>query len=235
MDSLVQLPLLSGEVLPGGVALMGFLGVVLTSWKRPGHVAWLVWAGGSCFVLFLVLMAAGFSMSSRYLVPTLAVLALFAGATLAGWRAVGGGRTTWAIAAAVCGLVLGASAKDSAGEYLRLVAWVERETAVWTDLERILGSHLHEDDCGRLTLSGPLSWHGHVARFLDVPPRTLGDAMVEEPAAGLHILPSSHANLLALRAAAPFATRDPRPPAGAILVASNGSWNAWRLCPRQAA
>lgn len=231
VDSITNLPELSREVVPRGVALTGVLGVILSLRSRCRHLAWPISAAAACFVLFLALMAAGFSMSSRYLVPTLALLTLFAGATLAGWHTAESGRPTWLAAAAVCGLVLLASAVDQGREHGRLLAWAEREALVWDELQSLLVTHRRAGDCGSVTISGPLSWHGHVARLLDVPAGALGDAMVDRPAYGLHIVPASHANWLALTAGAPWATRTPLPPMGARRVGTTASWSAWQLCP----
>jgi len=231
-DLPLTLPRRLGEILrePGLLAAAGG-GVLSLLWLRrralPGALAGLLAVGA-----FAVLAAAGLSLLVRYLLPAAAVLAVFAGAGLAGWRLLPAGdarRRAWLAFAGVCAVLLVAFAPAQARRLDRLQAALARQEQIVAALEPLA----RRAPCRPLAVPNRRAVP-HLALWLDLQPRdvvVVADAGV--PARGTYLAPTSRA--VADDFVLDARDRDRRlvlDVPGAEVAGANAAWRAFARCGR---
>jgi hypothetical protein len=231
-DLPLTLPRRLGEVLrePGLVAAAGG-GVLALLWLRrralPGLVAGLLAVGA-----FAVLAAAGLSLLVRYLLPAATVLALFAGAGVAGFLLLprgDGRRRAWAAFAALALVLLAAFAPAQARRLDRLQASLGRQEEIVAALEPLV----RRAPCRPIAVPNRRAVP-HVALWLGVQPRDVRVVADEGvPARGTYVAPASRA--VADDFVLDARDRDRRlvlDVPGADVAGANAAWTAFARCGR---
>ncbi len=231
-DLPLTLPRRLGEVLrePGLVAAAGG-GVLSLLWLRrralPGLVAGLLAVGA-----FSVLAAAGLSLLVRYLLPAATVLAIFAGAGLAGFLLLPRGdprRRAWTAFAALCVVLLAAFTPGQARRLDRLQEALARQEQIVAALEPLA----RRAPCRPLAVPNRRAVP-HLALWLGVQPRDVRIVADEGlPARGTYFAPASRA--VADDFVLDARDRDRRlvlDVPGAAVAGANASWRAFARCDR---
>jgi hypothetical protein len=224
------LPRRLGEILREPVLLAAAGGGLLAlAWHRDRRVRLGAAAGLLAAAAFCVLAAAGLPIITRYLLPTAAVLAIFAGAGALGWVDLlpGPQRTWWARFGALAIVVLVVFVPDQARRIERLGDALRTQEAIQGRLADVVRGGL---PCDPLTVPNrrpiPL-----LALWLARDPATIADAQAAVPARGTYIVP--HTPAVARDYILDRRDRDrrvPRPPAGLRPIRGNLAWEVWARC-----
>jgi hypothetical protein len=224
------LPRRLGEILREPVLLAAAGGGLLAlAWHRDRRVRLGAAAGLLAAAAFCVLAAAGLPIITRYLLPTGAVLAIFAGAGGFGWLDLppGAQRTWWARFGALAIVVLLVFVPDQARRIERLGDALRTQEAIQARLADVVRDGL---PCDPLAVPNrrpiPL-----LALWLQRDPARIADAQAAVPVRGTYIVPRT-----------PAVARDyildrrdrnrrvPRPPAGFRPTRGNLAWELWERC-----
>jgi hypothetical protein len=218
-----------GEILrePGllGAAAGGLL--VLAFLRRQAALP--VATGVASLVAFCVFAAAGLPILGRYLLLPAALLAVFCGAGVFGWRVLEPGhpwRRRWAAVGAVVLLAFAVFAPGQADRISNLRASMGIQQEILADL------HAVADDLPCRPIAVPNHRPvPHVALWTGVPPGQIVSAQVQRPLRGVYVDPASE------RVERNF-TLDPNDPKrltatipeGFAEVAANRSWRVYARC-----
>ena len=227
----LTMPRRIGEILREPVLLAAAGGGLLAlAWHRDRHTRLAASGGVLAVGAFCVLAAAGLPIITRYLLLPAALLAIFAGAGVFGWRDLPHGRerTWWARFGALALVVLALFVPSQAARIERLGDALQTQEAIQSDLADIVRDGV---PCEPLAVPNrrpiPL-----LALWLEVDPRAIADAQSDLPPRGTYLAPRT-----------PKVARDyildrrdrdrrvPPPPAGSAPVRSNASWIATARCP----
>ena len=204
-------------------------GLLALAWHRDRRTRLAVAAGALAVAAFCVLAAAGLPIITRYVLAPSALLAIFAGAGVFGWRDLprGAQRTWWARFGALALVVLVLFVPNQVARIDRLGDALHRQEAIQADLGQIVSGGL---PCGPLAVPNrrpvPL-----LALWLKVDPGSIVDAQAQQPQRGTYLVPRTP------KVASDYILdrrdRDRRvapPPPGFRTVASNTSWIAASRC-----
>jgi hypothetical protein len=234
VDLVLYGPRRLGEVLqwPGMVGAAGglLLGLGLLRRRSSLGVAAVVLALGA----FAILACAGLAIIPRYTMLAAAVLAVFAGLALLGWRLIASDspwRRPWQAFAAVVALMFVLWAPNQYDLLARVDTDLTNQSAIESDLDDLAESGAFEPLC--LPISVPN--HRAVPRLafdLDVrPSEVVSSSEQRQPPRGYFLKPASpfvvHNFILDPNDPARFETRVP---AGFRRVARNDSWILYRRC-----
>jgi hypothetical protein len=234
VDLLLYGPRRLGEVLqwPGMVGALGgvVLGLAFLRRRSGLGVAAAVLALGA----FAVLACGGLAILPRYTMLASAVLAIFVGVALLGWRLLEPGhpwRRRWQVFAAIVAVMFVAWLPNQWDLDSRVDTDLTNQARIENDLTDLVDAGAFEPLCGKVAVPN----HRAVPRLafgLDVKPTAIVSASEEPvPARGYFVAPAS-----------PFVTHnfilDPNDPtdlslpvpAGFREVASNKSWKVYRRC-----
>lgn len=217
---------------PGVVGAAGAVAAVLWLRERARLPAAVFGAGAAVFAVYGL---AGLPLISRYLTVPALMLAVFCGAAVAGWPALGEGvlRRRWRAAGLAASVVLVALLPFQVDR----LAGLRERSAFRERIQRDLRA-LAEDPVARVTFAACprvyLPNHRPVpilAWWLDRPPRELVSAQIERPRRGAFVAPASER----VEEAFVLDRRDPRRldaevPASFRRVTSNRSWVLYERC-----
>ena len=226
------LPRRLGEILrPDGLAAAAG-GGVLALYKLRSRTTLLGAVAGALAVgAFCVLAAAGLSILTRYLLLPAAILAVFAGAGLLGWRALAHDdpwRRPWMAFAALVAILAVAVSPSQLDRLDNLRTALARQEAIVADLRFLIPAPV---DCGPIAVPNrrPVP---HLALWTGAPAGSFVVAQDERvPPEGLYLRPSS-----------PAVARDfildrgdldrsvPPPPPGMPFVGQSTFWTVWGTC-----
>jgi hypothetical protein len=191
---------------------------------------------GVGLLTFLALGVTGLPLLARYLLLPALMLAVFAGAALAGWRTLektDPGRRPWIAGAALFAVWFVALIPHQANELTGTVDFARERTAVQADLRSVL----NEPAVQRAAASCPTIWvpdhrpRAVVATILSRRPADVRLAGGDRPRDGLYLNYTNRAaaSAYAVRTGAPALWPGQLPP-GARKVASGRSWVAGVRC-----
>jgi hypothetical protein len=227
----LTMPRRIGEILREPVLLAAAGGGLLAlAWHRDRHTRLAASAGVLAVAAFAVLAAAGLPIITRYVLLPAALLAIFAGAGVFGWRDLPHGRerTWWARFGALALVGLALFVPSQAARIERLGDALQTQDAIQSDLADIVRDGV---PCEPLAVPNrrpiPL-----LALWLRLGPRAIADAQSALPARGTYLAPRT-----------PKVARDyildrrdrdrrvPPAPPGSAPVRANASWIATARCP----
>ncbi len=192
-DVPLTVPRRLGEILREPVLLGAVLGGVLALAHLRRRALLPAAAGVAALVAFCVLAAAGLSILGRYLLFPAVLLAVFCGAAVGGWRLLEPGhawRRRWQAAAAVTVLALVVFAPAQVGRLDRLRSAMQAQQEIQDDLHDLARAPAMRAGCR------PVGVPNHrlvplVALWLDVPPRDVRSAQLEQLARGQYVDPAT--------------------------------------------
>lgn len=226
------LPRRLGEILrPDGLLAAAGGGALALSRLRSRTTLLGAAAGALAVAGFCVLAAAGLSILTRYLLLPATILAVFAGAGVLGWRALGRDdpwRRPWmafAALVAVLAVVVTPSQLDRLGD---LRAALERQDAIVADLQPLVTARA---DCGPIAVPNrrPVP---HLALWTGAPASSFVVAQ-DEPIAreGIYLRPSSPAVARDFILDRRDLDRSVAPPPPGMPRAGRGAfWTVWGTC-----
>ena len=181
-DVALTMPRRIGEILREPVLLAAAGGGLLAlAWHRDRRTRLAVAAGALAVAAFCVLAAAGLPIITRYVLLPAALLAIFAGAGVFGWRDLPAGtqRTWWARFGALALVVLALFVPSQAARIDRLGDALHRQEAIQGDLARVVRDGV---PCEPVAVPNrrpiPL-----LALWLELDPRAIADAQSGMPRA----------------------------------------------------
>jgi hypothetical protein len=184
-----------GEILREPVLLAAAGGGVM-SLLWLGRRAWLGAAVGVlAMAAFCVLAAAGLPILGRYLLLPAAILAVFAGAGVFGWRELrpgDGRRVWWSRFAALSVVVLAVLVPPQVDRVRDLRHALAVQDGIQDDLRALVRNGVFGPPCRTITVPNhrpvPL-----LALWLDVPPRRIASALEQQPEEGVSVRPATPA------------------------------------------
>lgn len=240
LDVIIYGPRRLGEVMQWPGMVGAFFGVILTLWAMPKRAAIGVISAVLALVAFAIMGAAGLAIIPRYTMLAAAILFIFTGAAVLGWRLLEPGhrlRRIWQVAAAITvalWLIWLPNQYDllkTVDEDLSDQALVERDLEALVDDGSFYADGTEEVRC--LPISVPN--HRAVPRlafWLDIrPSAVISVAAEEQPRTGLFLAPASDFTIENFILDPGDETRTTtRPPAGFTEVGRNDSWILYSNC-----
>ncbi|MEJ7798699.1 MAG: hypothetical protein WKF42_09390 [Solirubrobacteraceae bacterium] len=224
------LPRRIGEILREPVLLAALGGGLLALlWHRDRRTRLGAGAGVLAVAAFCLLALAGLPIITRYSLLTAALLAIFAGAGVFGWRDMrrGSQRTWWARFGALALVVLALYVPSQAQRIDRLAGALQRQHAIQGDLGRVVRDGV---PCEPVAVPNrrpiPL-----LALWLKLDPGTIVDAQTRRPQRGTYLAPRTPE--VARDYILDRRDRDRRvapAPAGFRTVRANTTWSAAVRC-----
>jgi hypothetical protein len=219
-----------GEILREPALLAAFGGGVLAlAWHRDRRTRLGLAAGLTAVAAFCVLAATGLPIITRYVLLPAALLAIFAGAGIFGWRDLPPGpcRTWWARFSAVALVVLLIYVPSQAKRIDRLGDALRTQEAIQGDLGDLVGAKL---PCEPVAVPNrrpiPL-----LALWLELDPAAIDDAQAGAPQRGTYLVPRTAKVARDYILDKRDLDREVAPaPAGFRTVGSNESWVAASRC-----
>lgn len=240
LDVILYGPRRLGEVMQWPGMVGAFFGVILTLWAMPKRAAIGAVAAALALVAFAIMGAAGLAIIPRYTMLAAAILFIFTGAAVLGWRLLEPGhrlRRIWQVAAAVTVALW--------------IVWLPNQYDLLSKVDRDLSNQsLVERDLEALVKDGafykpgteevrclPISVPNHravprLAFWLDIRPSSVVSAAAEElPAGGLFLAPAREFTIENFILDPGDETRTTsKPPAGSRLISGNRSWELYEDC-----
>jgi hypothetical protein len=226
----LTMPRRIGEILREPVLLAAAGGGLLAlAWHRDRRMRLAFAAGVLAVAAFCVLAAAGLPIITRYVLLPAALLAIFAGAGVFGWRDLPRGpqRTWWARFSALAIVVLALYVPHQVARIERLGNALETQEGIQADLGDIVRDGV---PCDPLAVPNrrpiPL-----LALWLERDPRTIVDAQAGVPPRGTYLMPRTAQ--VARDYILDRRDRDRRlhlPPPNSPVIRTNASWNATAVC-----
>jgi hypothetical protein len=235
VDLVLYGPRRLGEVLqwPGMVGALGGVALGLAFLRRRSVLG--VAAAALALAAFALLACGGLAILPRYTMLAAAILAIFVGVALLGWRLLEPGhrwRRPWQVFAALVALMFLVWLPNQWDLDSRVDTDLTNQARIENDLTDLVDEGAFEPLCGKVAVPN----HRAVPRLafgLDVEPTQIVSASEEEvPERGYFVAPASnfviHNFILD-----PNDPTDPSfpPPQGFERVASNESWVVYRRCP----
>lgn len=218
----------------------GFFGVILTLWAMPKRAAIGIVAAVLALVAFALMGASGLAIIPRYTMLAAAILFIFTGAAVLGWRLLEPGhrlRRIWQVAAAIT-VALWLIWLPNQYDLLKTVDTdLSDQALVERDLEALVDDGAFEGTDGQQVACLPISVPNHravprLAFWLDIRPSDVISVAAEtQPADGLFLAPARDFTIENFILDPGDETRtDTRPPAGFEEVARNRSWALYSGC-----
>jgi hypothetical protein len=234
VDLVLYGPRRLGEVLqwPGMVGAAGGVVLGLAFLRRRSALG--VAAAALALLAFAILACGGLAILPRYTMLAAAILAIFAGVGLLGWRLLEPGhpwRRRWQAFAGVVALMFVAWAPNQWDLDSRVDTDLTNQARIEGDLADLVDDGAFEPLCGKIAVPN----HRAVPRLafgLDIRPTEVVSASEEEiPARGYFVAPADESVVenFILDPGDPTKLDIPVP-AGFELVASNESWLVYRRC-----
>jgi hypothetical protein len=235
IDLVLYGPRRLGEVLqwPGMVGALGGVALGLAFLRRRSLLG--VAAAALALIAFALLACAGLAILPRYTMLAAAILAIFVGVGLLGWRLLEPEhpwRRRWQVFAALVAAMFVVWLPNQWDLDSRVDTDLTNQARIENDLSDLVDEGAFEPLCGKIAVPN----HRAVPRLafgLDIKPTRIVSASEEEvPGRGYFVAPASpfviHNFILD-----PNDPTDPSfpPPKGFERVASNESWVVYRRCP----
>ena len=222
-----------GEILRADVLVAAAGGGLMAlAWLRARALLGAA-AGVASVVAFCILAAAGLPIVTRYVLLPAAILCVFAGAGLLGWRVLDRNdahRRQWMVLAMLFVLVFAGLAPSQVRRLQRTSRALDVQQRIRDDLGDLVASGAISTRCGPIAVPNhrpvPL-----LAARLEVRPGRVVSAQVRRPRTGVYVAPASAEVLRNFV----LDKNDPHPltaavPPGFAEVASNRSWRVFERC-----
>lgn len=243
LDVVIYGPRRLGEVMQWPGMVGAFFGVILTLWAMPRRAAIGVISAALALVAFAIMGAAGLAIIPRYTMLAAAILFIFTGAAVLGWRLLEPGRRLrriWQAAAAVTvalwiiWLPNQYDLLSTVDEDLSHQSLVERDLELLVDEGAFYAPAGDDEEVRCLPISVPN--HRAVPRlafWLDIRPSdVISVAAEEQPPTGLFLAPARQFTIENFILDPGDETRTTtRPPKGFREILRNRSWILYSRCP----
>ena len=241
LDVIIYGPRRLGEVMQWPGMVGAFFGVILTLWAMPKRAAIGVISAALALVAFAIMGAAGLAIIPRYTMLAAAILFIFTGAAVLGWRLLEPGhrlRRIWQVAAAIT-VALWIIWLPNQYDLLSTVDEdLSHQSLVERDLEALVDDGAFEGVAGDDVACLPISVPNHravprLAFWLDIrPSEVISVAAEEQPDGGLFLAPARQFTVENFILDPGDETRTQNdPPVGFREVARNRSWVLYSGCP----